>query len=226
MSFKLYFKYGVMGCSKTAQALMTKFNYEQQGYNVLLMKPSIDTRDNHDNKTVIKSRIGLEAEAITFNKKDNLLRLFNKHKKNKIGVIIVDECQFCSSAQIDELKELTKFVPVLCYGLKTDFRTKLFPGSKRLVEIADSLMELKAICECGRKATVNARFKNGYLVTKGSVIDIGGDEKYKAMCYDCYKKLEKQSLKKEKQSQKQAENNLAANTAENENCDSETNNDL
>lgn len=202
MSFKLYFKYGVMGCSKTAQALMTKFNYEQQGYNVLLIKPSIDTRDDHENKVVIKSRIGLEAEAIAFSKNQSLISLFNKHKKENIGVIIVDECQFCSSNQIDELKELTKFVPILCYGLKTDFRTKLFSGSKRLLEIADSLTELKAICQCGRKATVNARFKNGLLVTKGSVIDIGGDEKYKAMCYDCYKKLEKQTLKQEKKQSK------------------------
>ena len=80
---------------------------------------------------------------------------------------------------------------MLCYGLKTDFRTKLFSGSKRLIEIADSLTELKSICECGRKATVNGRFRNGMLVTKGSIIDIGGDEKYKAMCFDCYKKLEK-----------------------------------
>ena len=197
MSCKLYFKYGVMGCSKTAQALMTKFNYEQQGYNVLLMKPSIDNRDDHENKTIIKSRIGLESEAIAFSRKQSLIKLFNKRKKDNIGVIIVDECQFCTASQIDELKELTKFVPVLCYGLKTDFRTKLFTGSRRLVEIADSLTELKAICECGRKATVNARFKNGLLVTKGSIIDIGGDEKYRAMCYDCYKKLEKQTLKKE-----------------------------
>ena len=202
MSFKLYFKYGVMGCSKTAQALMTKFNYEQQGYNVLLMKPSIDNRDDHENKTVIKSRIGLESEAIAFSRRQNLISLFNKHKKHNIGVVIVDECQFCTSTQIDELKELTKYAPVLCYGLKTDFRTKLFSGSKRLVEIADSLTELKAICECGRKATVNARFKNGLLVTKGSFIEIGGDDKYRAMCYDCYKKLEKQTIKKEKQLQK------------------------
>ena len=203
MSFKLYFKYGVMGCSKTAQALMTKFNYEQQGYNVLLIKPSIDNRDDHENKTVIKSRIGLESEAIAFSRRQNLIRLFNKRKKDNIGVIIVDECQFCTSTQIDELKELTKFAPVLCYGLKTDFRTKLFSGSKRLLEIADSLTELKAICECGRKATVNARFKNGLLVTKGSIIEIGGDDKYRAMCFDCYKKLEKQTMKKEMQKEKE-----------------------
>lgn len=201
MPFKLYFTYGVMGCSKSAQALMTKFNYEQQGYKVLLMKPSIDNRDDKENKSVVKSRIGLESDAIAFPKSQNLVSLFNRiRKKCDIGVVIVDECQFCTSSQIDELKEITKFVPVLCYGLKTDFRTKLFSGSKRLLEIADSLTELKAICECKSKATVNARFKNGMLVTRGSIIEIGGDDKYKAMCYDCYKKLEKQTLKKLAQS--------------------------
>lgn len=196
MSFKLYFKYGVMGCSKTAQALMTKFNYEQQGYNVLLIKPQVDNRDDHGGKTVIKSRIGLESEAYAFSCKESLLKLFRKYKKQDIGVIICDECQFCTPRQIEELKELTEYVPVLCYGLKTDFRTKLFAGSKRLIEIADSLTELKAICECGRKASVNARFKNGKLVLSGAVVDIGGDEKYKAMCFDCYTKLKK-SIEKE-----------------------------
>lgn len=197
MSYKLYFKYGVMGCSKTAQALMAKFNYEQQGYNVLLVKPQIDNRDDHGGKAIIKSRIGLEAESYAFTSKESLIKIFKKaNKKEKIGVIICDECQFCTPHQIEELKDLTEFVPVLCYGLKTDFRTKLFAGSKRLIEIADSLTELKAICECGRKASINARFKNGKLVLSGAVVDIGGDEKYKAMCYDCYTKLKK-SIEKE-----------------------------
>ena len=195
MSFKLYFKYGVMGCSKSAQALMTKFNYEQQGYNVLLMKSSYDTRDQKDGKIVVKSRIGLEADAVVFTPKTNFVRLFKSKKAENIGVIIVDECQFCTESQINQLKELTAFVPVLCYGLKTDFRTKLFEGSKRLVEIADSMTELKAICACGRKATINARFANGKLVTRGSVIAIGGDERYKALCYDCYLKLKKKQAK-------------------------------
>ena len=195
MSFKLYFKYGVMGCSKSAQALMTKFNYEQQGYNVLLMKSNLDTRDQKDGKIVVKSRIGLESEALIFTQKTNFVRLFKSKKAENYGVIIVDECQFCTEAQINQLKELTEYVPVLCYGLKTDFRTKLFEGSKRLVEIADSLTELKSICACGRKATVNARFSNGKLVTRGSVIEIGGDERYKAICYDCFIKLKKQQKK-------------------------------
>lgn len=197
MSFKLYFKYGAMGCSKSAQALMTKFNYEQQGYNVLLMKPNTDTRDDHDGKKYVKSRIGLEAEAIGFSNKTNLKTLFKKlNKQKQIGVIIVDECQFCTESHINQLKELTEYVPVLCYGLKTDFRTKLFEGSKRLVEIADSLTELKSICDCGRKATVNARLSNGRIVTRGSVIEVGGNERYRAMCYDCFNKLKKEQKSK------------------------------
>lgn len=195
MSFKLYFKFGVMGCSKSAQALMTKFNYEQQGYNVLLLKSNLDTRDQKDGKIVVKSRIGLESEATTFSSKTNFVKLFKSKKAENYGVIIVDECQFCTEAQINQLKQLTQYVPVLCYGLKTDFRTKLFEGSKRLVEIADSMTELKSICACGRKATVNARFSNGKLVTRGSIIQIGGDEKYKAICYECYSKLKNEQKK-------------------------------
>ena len=195
MSFKLYFKFGVMGCSKSAQALMTKFNYEQQGYNVLLLKSNLDTRDQKDGRIVVKSRIGLESEATTFSSKTNFVKLFKSKKAENYGVIIVDECQFCTEAQINQLKQLTQYVPVLCYGLKTDFRTKLFEGSKRLVEIADSMTELKSICACGRKATVNARFSNGKLVTRGSIIQIGGDEKYKAICYECYSKLKNEQKK-------------------------------
>lgn len=189
MSFKLYFRYGVMGSSKTAQALMTKFNYEQQGYKVLLLKPKIDNRyDSNLNKAIVKSRIGLQAEAISFSKDENLLELFSKVNKNQYNVIIVDECQFCTTKQIEELKSLTNQVPVFCYGLKTDFLTHLFEGSKRLLEIADSITEIKSVCECGKKAIINARFKNGEICTTGEQVDIGGDEKYRPICYDCYKK--------------------------------------
>lgn len=189
MSFKLYFRYGVMGSSKTAQALMTKFNYEQQGYKVLLLKPKIDNRyDSNLNKAIVKSRIGLQAEAISFSKDENLLELFSKVNKNQYNVIIVDECQFCTTKQIEELKSLTNQVPVFCYGLKTDFLTHLFEGSKRLLEIADSITEIKSVCECGKKAIINARFKNGKICTTGEQVDIGGDEKYRPICYDCYKK--------------------------------------
>lgn len=194
MANKLYFRYGVMGSSKTAQALMTKFNYEQQNYKVFLIKPTLDTRDNFEGKQIIRSRIGLEAEAVAFLPDDNIEELFNKYNKNKnYRAIIVDECQFCTTKQIEELKNLTSLVPVFCYGLKTDFQTQLFEGSKRLLEIADSITEIKSICSCGKKAIINARFSNGKLVTSGSVIDIGGDDKYKALCYDCYKKYAKEN---------------------------------
>ena len=190
---KLYFKYGAMGCSKSAQALICKFNYEQRGFNVLLIKPSIDTRDyNKEGKAVVKSRIGIQSECVLLEKDQNLLDLFNElNKKKKYDVMIVDEAQFCTEAQINDCKEISIIIPVLCYGLKTNFKSYLFEGSKRLIEIADSITEIKSICSCGAKATINARFVNGKIVTSGDEIQIGGDEKYMAMCYNCWRKYQK-----------------------------------
>ncbi|MFA6860241.1 MAG: thymidine kinase [Clostridia bacterium] len=186
---KLYFKYGTMGSSKSAQALMCKFNYEQKGLRVLLMKPATDTRDNEDGESYVKTRIGLKAKCSTFSKLDSFLDIIEKTEKQKrIDCVIIDEAQFCTKKQIDELKEISGRIPVLCYGLKTDFRTEFFEGSKRLMEIADSLMEIKQVCSCGRKAEVNARLVNGKVVTEGETIFIGGDESYESMCYWCYKK--------------------------------------
>lgn len=190
---KLYFKYGAMGSSKTAQALMCKFNYEQVGYNVILLKSKIDDRDMSDKDIIIKSRIGLSSPCTAFSKDENLFELIkNKSNFSDKYVTIVDEAQFCTKEQIDQLKEVSQHMPVLCYGLLTNFKTELFEGSKRLVEIADSLMEIKSVCKCGNKATVNARFVNGKITTSGEEVLIGGDESYQAMCYNCYKKeLEK-----------------------------------
>lgn len=185
---KLYFKYGVMGSSKTAEALMCRFNYIQKGFNVLLLKPSIDNRFEGNTPQVI-SRIGIKADCIKFNKNENLLNLFikeNLHKK--VDVIIVDECQFASVQQIEQLKYISYQIPVLCYGLLTNFKTQLFEGSKRLIEIADSLQEIKSVCKCGKKASVNARFINGKLTTSGEEILIGAEECYESMCYLCYRK--------------------------------------
>lgn len=195
---KLYFKYGVMGSSKSAQALMCKFNYEQVGFSVTLLKPSIDNRDLNSGQIVVKSRIGLESKCFIFQKDTNLFE-FIKNLNNfaKKAVVIVDECQFCTKSQINELKKVSRHIPVLCYGLLTNFKTELFEGSKRLVEIADSLMEIKAVCSCGKKASVNARFNNGKLVVKGAEIMIGGDESYKALCYNCYDTL-KEEIENEK----------------------------
>lgn len=196
---KLYFKYGVMGSSKTAQALMCKFNYEQVGFEVMLIKPVIDTRDISNNKIVVRSRIGLECECLTFDREENLYKfIFNYNQFRSKTVVIVDEAHFCTKKQIDELKEVSRHIPVLCYGLLTNFKTELFEGSKRLVEIAESLMEIKAVCECGKKATVNARFLNGKLALDGDEVLIGGDESYRAMCYNCYNELKK-GLQNEKE---------------------------
>ena len=189
---KLYFKYGAMGSSKTAQALMCKFNYEQVGHSVLLLKPAIDTRDKSGEKIIVKSRIGLSADCITFDKTTNLYKMiFSLNQFRDNSVVIVDECQFCTKEQINELKEVSIHIPVLCYGLLTNLKTELFEGSKRLVEISDSMMEIKMVCTCGKKATINARFVDGNLAVDGEEIVVGGNETYKALCYHCYNTLKK-----------------------------------
>lgn len=186
---KLYFKYGAMGSSKTAQALMCKFNYEQKGYKVFLFKPQVDNRRVVNGKALVSSRIGLESEAIEFDRNDNFNDFCKKYDiLDKNNVIIIDECQFLTAAQVDELKKISFEIPVLCYGLLTNYKTQLFEGSKRLVEIADSLTEIKSICKCGRKAIVNARLSNGKVVQDGEEILIGGDSTYEGMCYQCYLK--------------------------------------
>ena len=183
---KLYFKYGAMGSSKTAQALITKFNYEERGMTVWLLKPSIDDRDG---ATAIRSRIGLEAVAEVVTPEDNIWEKYAHHAP--CDVIIVDECQFLSPEQIDQLRRLVddKNLPVLCFGLRTDFLTHLFPGSRRLFELADSITEIKTICACGSKATVNARIgADGKIVTQGEQVFLGGNDSYVAMCHACWKK--------------------------------------
>ena len=194
---KLYFKYGVMGSSKSAQALMTKFNYEQKGFRVLLLKPSIDNRDDNGTIRSVSSRIGLKSECVVFNEDLSLYDYFLKENaKKKVDVVIIDEVQFCKEHQINDCQLIADHVPVLCYGLKTNFKGYLFEGSKRLLEIADSISEIKSICKCGFKATMNAKIVNGRVVTDGDEIDIGGDEKYEGMCYSCYLKGQKFSFEK------------------------------
>ena len=182
---KLYFKYGAMGSSKTANALIAKFNYEERGMCVWLLKPATDDRDG---AKVIRSRIGLSAEADVVFETDSILTLYENRMKT--DVIIVDECQFMTAAQIDELRKIVdeKDIPVLCYGLRTDFLTKAFPGSLRLFEVADSISEIKTICACGSKAVVNARLnEQGQVITDGEQICIGGNDRYIAMCHACWK---------------------------------------
>ena len=173
---KLYFKYGAMGSSKTATALITKYNYEERGMKVWLIKPAADQRDG---AFTLKSRIGLTEKDIS--------ELYKN--RERADVIIVDECQFMTTAQIDQLRWLVdrEDLPVLCFGLRTDFRTQLFPGSRRLFELADSITEIKTICDCGRKATTNARISpEGYVLTEGDQVFLGGNDSYIAMCHKCY----------------------------------------
>ena len=183
---KLYFKYGAMGSSKTAQALITKYNYEENDLNVWLIKPSADTRDG---ATILRSRIGLEAQVQVITPDTDVYKLFQDSKKDCCDVIIVDECQFMTAPQIDQLRAIVNDynVPVLCFGLRTDFQTKLFPGSLRLMELADCIEEIKTMCDCGAKATVNARIDgNGHIVTEGAQVVLGGNDSYIAMCHRCY----------------------------------------
>ena len=189
---KLYFKFGAMGSSKTAQALITKFNYEERNMKVLLLKPAIDNRDGAN---TVKSRIGLEKEAVAVKDNENLYEKYVKEYSD-CQVIIVDECQFLRPEQVDQLADIVidKNIPVLCFGLSTDFTTHLFPGSKRLFEIAESISEIKSVCTCGAKATVNARLDdNGKIVTEGSQVCIGGNNRYVAMCRRCWLKYRAQA---------------------------------
>ena len=182
---KLYFKYGAMGSSKTAQSLITKFNYEEKGMTVWLIKPGTDTRDGAN---ILRSRIGLSQEAHVIQPEADIIREY--HSAGHYDVIIADEAQFLTPDQIDGLRTIVdeENIPVLCFGLRTDFLTHFFPGARRLMELADSITEIKTICECGRKATVNARFdENGMIITEGAQVVLGGNDRYIAMCHKCWK---------------------------------------
>ena len=183
---KLYFKYGAMGSSKTAQALITKYNYEENDLRVWLLKPSADLRDGVH---MLSSRIGLSAKADVLPPDRDAYRWFRQEHLGSCDVIIVDECQFLTVEQIDQLRGIVDDynVPVMCFGLRTDFQTHLFPGSLRLMEVADTIQEIKTICDCGAKATVNARIDSqGHIVTQGAQVFLGGNDAYIAMCHKCY----------------------------------------
>ena len=184
---KLYFKYGAMGSSKTAQALITRYNYEEKGMGTWLIKSGTDVRDG---ELILRSRIGLEAKADVMKPETNIYALFARDHRENCRVVIVDECQFMTEEQIDQLRAIVDdfSVPVLCFGLRTDFLTKLFPGSRRLMELADVIEEIKTMCDCGAKGTVNARIDGqGYVVTEGELVMLGGNDSYIAMCHRCYK---------------------------------------
>ena len=182
---KLYFKYGAMGSSKTAQALITRYNYRENGMQVWLIKPSADVRDGVQ---MVRSRIGLEAEVDVMTPEMDIYQLFQANHAGHCDAVIADEAQFFVPEQIDQLRAIVNDfnVPVLCFGLRTDFQTKLFPGSMRLMELADCIEEIKTMCDCGAKATVNARISDGFIVTEGAQVVLGGNDSYIAMCHRCY----------------------------------------
>ncbi len=182
---KMYFYYGVMGSSKTANALMKKFNFEERGRKVALLKPSLDTRNG---KTLIKSRIGLSSEAFFLDRDATIEEVLNG--KDNFDIIIVDEAQFMTEAQVDELREMAdNGVMVMCYGLKNNYTGKLFEGSRRIIEVCDTIREIQSMCgKCGAKAIVNARYIGNNIIYEGNIIDIGGEEKYITLCHKCWLK--------------------------------------
>lgn len=179
---KLYFYYGAMNSSKTANALMTHFNYEEVGQKALLCKTEADTRDG---AKIIRSRIGLEMECILLKE----LQLMTEKQIREYDCIIVDEVQFATREQIDFLSDIVDFmdVPVVCYGLRADFRNNLFPGSERLIAIADSIHEVKTVCWCGRKATCNARYNEKGIIRDGEQLMLGANDSYVALCRKHFK---------------------------------------
>ncbi len=182
---KLYFRHGTVGSAKTLNLLAVAHNYRNQGKKVLLMKPDLDTRFGREK---IKSRAGLEMEADVLIKDLDSVRSIDY---KEIDCILVDEAQFLSAQVIEEFRRITldSDIPVLCYGLRTDFRSNLFVGSKRLMELADSIEEVKATCHyCDRKSIVNLKHVNGVATCEGPTVDLGADEKYFPACYKCYRK--------------------------------------
>ena len=193
---KLYFYYGVMGSSKSLRLLATAHDFDEKNIQILVLKPSADTRDGNN---IIKSRAGLERECISIDSNVNIFGVVSEYEKLSMATqtkglkwILVDECQFLTEEQVDQLSDVVDFlnINVICYGLRTDFKSKLFPASKRLFELADDIEEVKTSCSCGERASINARFnKDGKIITEGSQILVGGDDLYHAICRKDWKKL-------------------------------------
>jgi thymidine kinase len=187
---KLYFRYGAVGSAKTLNLLAVAHNYEQQGKQVLVAKPAIDTRFGSQE---VASRAGLSRvadyfflpeEQATSNQLSELLK-----KSGSVACLLVDESQFLSPIQVDELRQIATSmnIPVICYGLRTDFKTNLFPGSARLIELADAIEEVKTTCHfCNKKATFNLKHVDGQATIDGAQVELGAEEKYLPSCHYCY----------------------------------------
>lgn len=181
---KLYFRYGAMNCGKTTSLLQVAHNYEERGMKVVLIKPSIDTKANDS----VSSRIGVERKVDHLVSPEENLKGYLNLLVGNTSCVLVDEAQFLSESQVEELFVFSKLtnIPVICFGLRCDFRTNLFPGSKRLFELADEIEELYTICRCGRKARSNARIVNGEFTLDGDQVAIDGDVEYESLCGKCY----------------------------------------
>ena len=188
---KLYFRYGAMGSGKTMDLLKVAYNYEERNQKVLLFSP---TKDDRYGVGIITTRIGLQRESLITSEDMNIFEFVGNYNE-KVDAILVDEAHFFTKDQIYQLSDVVDFlnIPVMCYGLRSDFKTNFFPGSAALMAIADSIEEIKTVCECGKKAIINMRFVNGKAVTEGEQIEIGGNESYKSVCRKCYKKYIKDS---------------------------------
>lgn len=187
---KLYFRYGTMGSAKTALLLTQAYNFEERNMTYACLKPIVDTREKD---CIIRSRIGIERRCKWIYADSDIYQMAQEMFEQTMTVIdwfLVDEAQFLTAEQVDQLARIVDDYGsnVVCYGLRTDFRTRLFEGSRRLFEIADSIDEIKSTCSCGRKTIVNARIDaNGDFVTEGNQVEIGGDDRYIAVCRKCWR---------------------------------------
>lgn len=201
---KLFYYYGSMASAKTLRLLSTAYNFEEKGVQIMVLKPALDTREGEG---IIRSRAGLERKCIMIDKDVNLYKAIKAYKNvldaqlESLKWVIIDECQFLTEEQVDQLSDVVDFlnISVMCFGLRTDFQSRLFPGSKRLFEIADDIEEIKSTCECGEnKTSINARFdENGEIIIEGSQVEIGGNERYRAICRRCWKNKVRDKLMKE-----------------------------
>ncbi len=187
---KLYFRYAAMNAGKSTALLQAAFNYEERGMQIVLLTAELDHREGIGK---IASRLGLERDALTFNATQSMAeRIAAAQQKSwiaKVACVLIDEAQFLSLAQVQELHRWahTYNTPVMCYGLRSDFQGKAFEGSAALLVLADEVEEMKTICDCGKKASMNARFDDaGHRILEGSQILIGGNTRYRALCPDCF----------------------------------------
>ena len=181
---KLYFSYSAMNAGKSAILLQSAYNYHERGMKTLLLKPEVDTRDPLSNHIV--SRIGIKAQAEVFSADTDLEEFIKQYyNKTKVDCILLDESQFLTPDQVWQLASISDDfgIPVMCYGLRTDFKGNLFPGSATMLAIADDVREIRTLCWCGRKATMTMRFDaEGKAITDGNQVDVGGNEKYISLC--------------------------------------------